>query len=115
MTRDEGPPKDELVDCESSSLDEVTRYQEQSVVQSDRARDSESPRSLPSRRRAQGTNDDCTKSEAWLDAFVAQCTPALRQSLYRYAARLLSGARVVSADSAAAQELVHAAIFDMLN
>lgn len=119
MTRDEGPPKDEVLDCEPSSLDEVTRYRQQSVVQSDSARDSESPPSLPSKRRAQGTHgdahDDSTKPEAWLDAFVAQCTPELRQSLYRYAARLLSGARIVSADSSAAQDLVHAAIFDMLN
>jgi DNA-directed RNA polymerase specialized sigma24 family protein len=119
MTRDEGPPKDELLDCEPSSLDGVTHCRDQSVVQSDSARDSESPPSLPSKRRAQGTNgdaqDDCTKAEAWLDAFVAQCTPELRQSLYRYAARLLSGARIVSADSAAAEELVDTAIFDMLN
>src|SRR6185503_7318051 len=73
MTRDEGPPKDELLDRKPPSLDEVTRYREQSGVQSDSARDSESPPSLPSKRRAQGTNgagqDDCTKSEAWLDAF----------------------------------------------
>ena len=119
MTRDEGPPKDDLLDREPPSLDEVTRYREQSGVQSDTARDSESPSSLPSKRQAQGTNgdgqDDCTKSEAWLDAFVAQCTPELRQSLYRYAARLLSGARIVSTDSAAAEEMVDAAIFDMLN
>jgi DNA-directed RNA polymerase specialized sigma24 family protein len=119
MTRDEGPPKDERLDREPPSLDEATRYREQSVVPSDSARDSESPPSLPSKRRAQGTHgdgqDDCTKSEAWLDAFVAQCTPELRECLNRYAARLLSGARIVSADSAAAQELVNVAIFDMLN
>lgn len=119
MTRDEGPPEDELLDRESPSPDELTRYREQSVLQSDSARDSESLPSPPSKLRAQGTNgdaqDDCTKSEAWLDAFIAQCTPELRQCLHRYAARRLSGARIVSADSAAAKELVSAAIFDMLN
>jgi DNA-directed RNA polymerase specialized sigma24 family protein len=119
MTRDEGPPKDEVLASESPSLDKVTRYRQQSVVESESARDGESPPSLPSKRRAQGTHgdaqDNSTKAEAWLDAFLAQCTPELRQSLYRYAARLLSGARIVSADSAAAQELVHSAIFDMLN
>jgi hypothetical protein len=119
MTRDEGPPKDELLDCETSSLDEVTRYRKQSVVHSGSARDSESSPSLPSKRRAQGTHgdaqDDCTKSEAWLDAFGAQCTPEMRDSLNRYAERVLSGARIVSADSAAAKELAAAAIFDLLN
>lgn len=83
------------------------------------AHNSQARAGTPNRRRAQGTNcdsqDPCTKPEAWINAFNAQCTRELTESLYRYAARLLSGARKVSADSAAAMDLVQAAILDMLN
>src|SRR5262249_34541268 len=119
MPRDEGPPEDDLLDREPPSPDEMTRYAEQSVVQSDGAHDGESPPSMASKRRARGTDSDaqdtCTKPEAWIDAFRAQCTGDLRDFLYHYTARLLSGARKVSADSSAAQDLVHAAVFAMLN
>ena len=119
MTRDEGPPEDDQLDRESPSPDELTRGRPRPVVHRDGAQDREAPPGMPSKRFARGTSGDaqseCTKPEAWIDAFAAQCTPDLRESLYRYAARLLSGARKVSADSSAAQELVQAAIHDMLN
>ena len=103
---------------EPQSPDELARYREQSPKQGD-AHDGQVHASTSNKRRARGTNCDaqepCTKPEAWINAFNAQCTRDLTQSLYRYAARLLSGARKVSADSAAAMDLVQAAIHDMLD
>lgn len=118
MTRDEGPPEDEVLGHEPRSPDELARYREHSVKQGD-AHDSQARPSTSNKRRARGTNYDApdpyTKPEAWIDAFNAQCTKDLTQSLYRYAARLLSGARKVSSDSAAAMELVQTAIHGMLD
>lgn len=118
MTRDEGPPKDEVLDLEPQLLDDVARDRERSAVRGD-AHDRQTSPSTPNKRRARGTDSEAqapsTKTESWIDAFNAQCTRKLMKSLYCYTARLLSGARRVAADSAAALELVQAAILDMLN
>lgn len=118
MTRDEGPPEDDVPGLEPRSTGDQARHREQSIVQVD-AEGSHAQNGASNKRIAQGTDSDAhahaPKSEVWIDEFCAQCTVEMRDKLYLYAARRLSGARKVSSDSYAAHELVADAIADTLD
>lgn len=117
MTRDEGPPEDDVPGLEPRSTGDQARRQEQAIVLVE-AQESHAHDGASSKRLAQGTDGDARvrppRSEVWIDEFYAHYTEQMRNRLYLFAVRLLSGARKVSSDSYAAHELVADAVSDTL-
>lgn len=117
MTRDDGPPEDEVPGGAQRASDEHARPVA-SAAGDDDAHAGLSQPYAPDQPRARGTQSDAqdehTPSEAFLDEFTRQCTREVMEAVCRYAARLLSGARNVSATDYHAQELTQDAVDDTL-
>ncbi len=117
MTRDDGPPEDEVPGAERHVPDERARAAEPNVLDTDAHAGRTWP-GAPDQHRARGTQsdvqDEYTPPEDLIAEFSRQCTRDVTEAVCRYAARLLSGARKVSATDYHAQELAQDAVDDTL-